>query len=202
VAAPARQITDFPHGRVPRALRERQLAGLAEVLFAERGYAGASMDELARRAGVTKPVVYELFGSKDGLYRRCLERSARQLEDVVTAAAGSEGDVETRVRRAGTAFLRFAEEHRISWDILFLEPDGRFASEAAGIRRRQAALVAGFLAEGMPATDPRELDVLANVINGAFEAVAGWAAENPDASAEWLADRVVALVGPGLRRFG
>jgi AcrR family transcriptional regulator len=201
VEVPTPQIADFPHGRVPRALRERQLAELAEELFAERGYAGASMDELARRAGVTKPVVYDLFGSKDGLYRRCLERSAGQLAEVVTAAARTEGDLETRVRAAGIAFLRFAAEHRVSWDILFLEPDGRFASEAADIRRRQAAMVAGFLAELMPGSDPRRLEVLANVINGAFEAVAGWAAEHPEASPEWLADQVVALIGPGLRRF-
>ena len=51
----------FEHGRVPRAVRGRQLLELAAELFAERGYGGASMDELARRAGVTKPVVYELL---------------------------------------------------------------------------------------------------------------------------------------------
>ena len=72
----ALQVTDFQHGRVPRAVRERQLLELAEELFAERGYAGTSMDELCRRAGVTKPVVYELFGSKDGPLP-CLPRGLR-----------------------------------------------------------------------------------------------------------------------------
>ena len=79
MATAAQQVEGFQHGRVPRPVRERQLLELAEALFAERGYAGASMDELARRAGVTKPVVYELFGSKDGLFerlRRPLDRSA------------------------------------------------------------------------------------------------------------------------------
>ena len=79
------RIEDFQHGRVPRRVRERQLVELAEELFAERGYQGASMEELARRAGVTKPIVYELFGNKDGLFRACLQRSADQLAELVAA---------------------------------------------------------------------------------------------------------------------
>ena len=79
MATAAQQVQDFKHGRVPRPVRERQLLELAEELFAERGYAGASMDELARRAGVTKPVVYELFGSKDGLFGACVDRSIERL---------------------------------------------------------------------------------------------------------------------------
>src|SRR6187402_1703509 len=81
------RIEDFRHGRVPRAVRERQLAELGEELFAERGYAKASMDELARRAGVTKPVIYELFGSKEGLFRACLEGLALRLADAIADAA-------------------------------------------------------------------------------------------------------------------
>jgi AcrR family transcriptional regulator len=197
----AASIEDFKHGRVPRAVRERQLVELAEALFAERGYAGASMDELCRRAGVTKPVVYELFGSKDGLYRRCLERSADQLARTVAEAVAAEDDLEAKLRAGGVAFFGFAERHRVSWDVLFLEPDGRFAGEASGIRRRQASLVGDLLEEALPGCDPVELDLLAHAINGAYEAVAGWASEHPDVPAERLAEHLIGLVGPGLRRF-
>src|SRR3954463_5006833 len=81
------RIEDFRHGRVPRAVRERQLVELGEELFAERGVAKASMDELARRAGVTKPVIYELFGSKDGLFEACLEGLAVRLAASIAEAA-------------------------------------------------------------------------------------------------------------------
>src|ERR1700694_3670082 len=73
------QISDYAHGRVPRALRELQILNLAEDLFAEQGFTGASMDELARRAGVSKPVIYTLVGSKEQLYRRCVERFSEEL---------------------------------------------------------------------------------------------------------------------------
>ncbi len=76
--AAAPRIEDFKHGRVPRDVRRRQLVELAEELFAERGYAGASMEELCRRAGVTKPVVYDLFGSLADLLEALLEREEQR----------------------------------------------------------------------------------------------------------------------------
>jgi AcrR family transcriptional regulator len=195
-------IADFPHGRVPRAVRERQLLELAEALFAERGYAGASMEELARRAGVTKPVVYDVFGSKEGLYLACVERSAEQLRTAVTEATRAAAGVEGKLREGGLAFLRFAVEHRMSWDVIFLSPDGRFADAAQGIRRRQAALVAELFAETAEQdVDAAALDVIVTFVNGGYESLAGWAFEHPDTPLEDLADLFVALLAPGLQRF-
>src|SRR3990170_6889737 len=99
----AAQIGDFRHGRVPREVRRRQLVALGEELFAERGFAKASMDELARRAGVTKPVIYEQFGSKDGLFRACLEGLALRLADEIAEAARAEEDPEARLKARGPA---------------------------------------------------------------------------------------------------
>src|SRR5918998_4654395 len=101
-------IEGFEHGRVPRAVRERQVLELAEALFAERGYAGASMEELARRAGVTKPVVYELFGSKDGIFRACVDRAVEQLAGSVAGAVRAGTDPPAPGRAGGPAFLHFA----------------------------------------------------------------------------------------------
>src|SRR3954454_16227206 len=128
------RIEDFAHGRVPRPLRERQLLELAEHLFAEHGYGGASMDELARRAGVTKPVIYELFGSKDGLFEACLEGLAVRLAESIAAAARAEGDPEGRLRAGGLAFLRFAAENRVAYELLY---EGRFSDASVRVRKRQ-----------------------------------------------------------------
>src|SRR5918996_3486636 len=98
-------IEGFEHGRVPRAVRERQVVELAEALFAERGYAGASMEELSRRAGVTKPVIYELFGSKDGLFRECVERAVAGLAESIVEAFRAEAEPEAKLRAGGLAFL-------------------------------------------------------------------------------------------------
>lgn len=195
-------IADYPHGRVPRAVRERQLAELAEQLFAERGYGGASMDELARRAGVTKPVIYDVFGSKEGLYRHCVDRSAERLRSAVFEAISAETEVDAKLRAGCLAFLRFAVDHRVAWDVLFLASDGRFADQAQAIRARQAALVAALFAEeAAPGVEPAQLDAAVSIVNGGCEALAGWAFEHPDTPLEQLADLFVALIAPGLRSF-
>jgi len=199
------RIEDFRHGRVPRVVRERQLAELGEELFAERGYAKASMDELARRAGVTKPVIYELFGSKEGLFRACLEGLALRLANAIAdAARGADEaagapDPEARLRAGGLAFLRFAQENRVAYELLY---EGRFSDAAVNVRRRQAALILELMREMAPDdVEPRELEVAAHAVNSAYEGVAHWMWEHPESDVEELADWTVELLLPGLRRF-
>jgi AcrR family transcriptional regulator len=230
------RIGDFRHGRVPRAVRERQLVELGEELFAERGFAKASMDELARRAGVTKPVIYELFGSKEGLFEACLEGLAMRLaESISEAARGAEAtpaggagakpaggaeakpaggaeakpaggteagaitDAEARLRAGGLAFLRFASENRVAYELLY---EGRFSEAAGRVRRGQAALILELMREiASEHTDPRELELAANAVNSAYEGVAHWMWDHPESDVEQLADWTVELLLPGLRRF-
>jgi AcrR family transcriptional regulator len=196
----AARIEDFKHGRVPRAVRERQLVGLAEQLFAERGFARTSMEELARRAGVTKPVIYELFESKDGLFRACVDRAIERMADSIVEAFRSETDPEARLRAGGLAFLRFARGNRVAWDLMGMQ--GRFADRAQMVRRDQAQLIRTLMGEIAPqGTDPRELEAVAYAVNSAYEGAAHWMWEHPDAPVEQVADWIVALLLPGLRRF-
>jgi AcrR family transcriptional regulator len=189
---------------VPRAVREAQLLELAEQLFGERGFLGTSLDELARRAGVTKPVVYEIFGSKDGLYRAVLMRNADELARIVSEAVAAEATPENKLRAGAVAFFRFAYEHRRAWDVVFNGAEGRFAAEAAEIRANQAVVVAGLMADvatalgGHPGS-PVQLEAAAHALNGASEALAKWAEDRTDVTPESLADVLVALIVPGLR---
>ena len=180
-------------------MRQRQLVELAEELFLERGFAKTSMDELARRAGVTKPVIYELFGSKDGLFNACLEGLALRLATQIADAARAGTDPESRLRAGGLAFLRFATENRVAYELLY---EGRFSEAAATVRRRQATLILELMREMAPDhVDPRELEVAANAVNSAYEGVAQWMWDHPDIPLETLADWTVELLLPGLRRF-
>jgi AcrR family transcriptional regulator len=196
----AARIEDFKHGRVPRAVRERQLVELAEPLFAERGYAGTSMEELARRAGVTKPVLYELFESKDGLFRVCVDRAIQGMAASIVEAFRSETEPEARLRAGGLAFLRFARDNRVAWDLMAMQ--GRFADQAQTVRRSQAQLIRTLMTEIAPEdVDPRELEAVAYAVNSAYEGAAHWMWEHPDVPVEEVADWIVALLLPGLRRF-
>ena len=196
----AARIEDFKHGRVPRAVRERQLVEIAEQLFAERGFGRTSMEELARRAGVTKPVIYELFESKDGLFRACVDRAIERMAASIVEAFRSETEPEARLRAGGLAFLRFARDNRVAWDLMAMQ--GRFADQAQAVRRDQAQLIRALMAEIAPeGTDPQELEAVAYAVNSAYEGAAHWMWEHPDAPVEQVADWIVALLLPGLRRF-
>ncbi len=81
--APARR-------RVPRAVREREMIEVAQRVFAERGYHAASVDAIAEGAGITKPMVYAYFGSKEGLYVACMERARRRLFEAIDEAADAD----------------------------------------------------------------------------------------------------------------
>lgn len=202
------ELAAHAHGRVPRALRERQLLALGAELFAERGYAGASMDELATRAGVSKPVIYDLIGSKEELFRRCADLAAAELyERVATAVAAATpvGDAtaaEAQLRAGSLAFFSFAARHRRSWSVLFAG-DSTFTDKAESIRHRQTGLVVALLRaaaqEGGGQLDEQQLEATAHTLNGAFESLANWAWRHEDVTPEALTEWFVALTLPGLQ---
>ena len=99
-AAVSREVSGYQHGRVPRGLRRKQVLAEAHDLFVELGYHRASMDELARRVGVSKPVIYDLAGSKEELFRDVMAEMTAELTEHVSAAVAGERDV-SRMLHAG-----------------------------------------------------------------------------------------------------
>lgn len=194
--------------RLPRAQRLEQVVGVAEELFVRYGYQQTSMDEVARLVGVSKPVVYDLVGSKEELYARCVARSADRLAATVAGAvagvdgaAGADGaDGVDRLRAGAVAFFRFVDGHRLAWRGLLSAGSSPAEVEVSEARRRQAGLVARLLVDSSPhdRVDPVVAEAVANALNGAFEALAGWWYDHEEYTAERLADLVVALFEPGL----
>ena len=83
--------------RLPRPLRRRQLLGAAQEVFVAQGYHAAAMDEIAERAGVSKPVLYQHFPGKLDLYLALLDESADELVKIVHSALSSTTDNKQRV---------------------------------------------------------------------------------------------------------
>lgn len=194
----------YRHGRVPRAVRERQVIAAAEELFAEQGFAAASMDELCRRVGVSKPVVYGLVGSKEALYRRCVDRMADELAARIAHAVDSEAEPRAQVAAAALAFFRYVAERRRLWEALALDP-GPFAADAAAVRDRQNLLVAALMATTAERAgaggDPRWTAAVAGAVNGAIEALARWWRDHEDVTPEELTTLAVRLLTPGLENL-
>lgn len=196
-------VASHPHGRVPRELRLAHVLVLATDLFIERGYQQASMDELARRARVSKPVVYDLVGSKEELFRIVMAAAADELADRVGAAVLAEPDLEQQLRAGALAFFGFVEERRGAWGALMSGTDAPVTAAVAAIRARQTRLVAQLFeaaaaADGVP-VDLLLIDALAHAVNGAFESLASWWHDHPEVTTAEVSDLLLALVRPGLQ---
>jgi AcrR family transcriptional regulator len=97
--------------------RRQQLIEVGRAVFAEKGFAAASVEEVAQRAGVTKPVVYEHFGGKEGLYAVVVDREVSALLDrITTALAGDHPRV--KLEQAAEAFLSYIEEEPEGFKVL------------------------------------------------------------------------------------
>jgi AcrR family transcriptional regulator len=203
--AAAARVESYAHGRVPRDVRRRHVLALASELFIERGFNAASMDELAKRAGVSKPVIYDLVGSKEALFGEVCAQEAAALADTVQRAVAAEPSQDRKLFAGALAFFRFAEQRRAAWDALISADAAPVNAELAAARRFQAASVARTLAEAAEvsgsAPDPILIDACAHAINGALEALSVWWRDHPSLGAEALAAIADGLVSPGLQAF-
>jgi AcrR family transcriptional regulator len=103
--------------RMSAALRREQLIGIARGLFAEKGYESVSVEEIALSAGVSKPVIYEHFGGKDGIYAVIVDREMNRLISLVSAAFDGAGARKV-VQHAAEAFFQYIEESEDGFRIL------------------------------------------------------------------------------------
>ena len=134
--------------RMTRAERREQLIDVARALFAERGLEGTSVEEIAAHAGVSKPVVYEHFGGKEGLYAVVVDREVRTLHDAIrTALTTPRANPRALIELGTLALLDYIDDHPngfriISRDSSATSPEGSFATILSDIASRVEGLLA------------------------------------------------------------
>jgi len=183
--------------RLPRAERERQMLESARALFAARGYADVTMDEVAAAVGVTKPLLYTYYGNKEQLFLACMEPAAEALLDaVVTAIQGAE-DAAGALRAGIHAFYAFLDADVDAWRLLHdetLPAGGAIAASVAAYRARMEALVTASIPSESRAVEPLSIAIL-----GAAEALGRWWLRTGELSAERTAELLIRTIEPGLR---
>jgi AcrR family transcriptional regulator len=173
------------------------ILGVAGQVFAHDGYDRASMDRIAELAGVSKPMLYAYFGSKEGLYVAYIERTGGDLvQRLIGSDDADEGGL-TRLRGVIGEFLAFVEEHRHGWTVLFRELNASrpLAERVAQLRAQIVSEVRRMLEddERPPALAPPASEGVAEAIVGAGEALANWWLKRPDVARDDIADWYVGL---------
>jgi AcrR family transcriptional regulator len=198
-AAPART-------RLSRAERMEQTLAVAHELFAQRGYAAVTMDEVAAAVGVTKPLLYNYFGNKERLYVTCMERAGEALFAMIAEAVADAPNPSEALGAGVRGFFDFLDSDRAAWAVLFGETSshlGDVAERVAHYRGRIAAMVADSLLSQLPRRHREaahtEVEAMSEALLGAAEALARWWLRSETISAREAAELLIATIEPGLR---
>jgi AcrR family transcriptional regulator len=188
-------------GRLPAAARRRQLLDVALAEFAERGFSGVSMDRVAEAAGVTKPVLYQHFGSKRALYLELVDDVSARLESAVLKATADAASPREQVEAGFLVYFRFVAEHGDAYRLLFDADHRRDVDLTEAVLRVEEAFaraVAEMIeVEGL-SNDDRLL--LARGIVGIGEVTARQALRSGDIDdPDRMAQQVATLAWAGLR---
>jgi AcrR family transcriptional regulator len=182
--------------RIGRAARRSLIEAAAAELFATRGYRGASIEEIARRSGVTPPVVYDHFESKLDLYQQLLERHFAELREVWRRHFSGDDPPRQRIARSLDAWFAYVEEHPFAGRVLFRDAsaDPEVAEvHAAVATNSRNAIMPLFAAEPGAAElagsiDGEGMEMVWVVLRGVLQGLAIWWTDNPGVPRE----RVVA----------
>lgn len=180
--------------------RRRQLIDIARTLFAERGYDGASIEEIASRAGVSKPVVYEHFGGKEGLYAVVVDREMSALLEAITSSL-TKNRSRVRVELVALALLTYVEERTDGFRILIRDSPasistGTYSSLLNDAVSQVSSILAGdFSRRGL---DPELAPLYAQALVGSVSMTAQWWLDVREPSKEVVAAHLVNLCWNGL----
>lgn len=196
-----------PRKRMSAEARRELIERAALEVFAERGYHGASMEEISKRAGVTPPILYDHFESKLALHRRLLERTRDELLAMWRQNLGGEEPASERIPRALEAWATYVETHPFAPRMFFVETTGDPEARAIHAEvQAQARVALGAIlgdepgAESIAGPDPRSLEMAAEVMRSGLTGLAIWWADHPEVPREQIVQAAVNVVWIGLER--
>jgi AcrR family transcriptional regulator len=202
------RLQTSPRKRLTAAARREVIELAAMDVFAERGYHGAAMNEIARRSGVSPPVVYDHFASKPALHRRLLERTRDDLLAMWRENLAGDGTLEQQIAQAFDAWARYVEAHPYAPRMFFRETTG--IAEVRATHRQIAADANAALAQilgALPGSAHLQADgaplafaMASEVIRGGLTELAIWWSDHPEVSREQIVATAMNTVWIGFER--
>jgi AcrR family transcriptional regulator len=199
-----------PRRRLTAEERRTGILDAALAVFSESGYHSASIDDIAREAGVSKALIYEHFASKQELYADLIARNARELTQRIGAAlVGVELESgSSRLAVGLDAFFAFVEERRAAWRMLFRDvADPETATVVNRMLEQVTAEVTVLISQDPgareldSAEDRRALRLLAEMLVGGTQSMANWWTSNPEAPREQMVAIAMDFAWLGLERL-
>jgi AcrR family transcriptional regulator len=189
-----------PRTRMTGQERREQLIEIGRRVFAERGYEGTAIEEIAERAKVSKPIVYEHFGGKEGLHAVIVDRAVQDLMTRLMTSLEADHPRE-QVARAADAFLRFVEEEEDAFRVLIQDAPGGSGGSLPSVIADVATNVEMVFARQLKRHDydRKMAPVLARALVGMVAVTGQWWLEERKPKRPAVAETIVNLVWNGLK---
>ena len=193
-----------PNGRLPRTARRAQLLHVALDVFAESGYHAASMDEIAERAGVSKPVLYQHFPGKLDLYLALLETSVDTVVDGVRTALASTHANQRRVRATMELWYDSVADRRAAFKLVFesdLTSDPKVRALVDRVTDESAAAIAGVIREDTNLSDAASHVLAAGLVGIGHVSARIWMSSESELSKDDAVQLAAGLAWRGIGGF-
>jgi AcrR family transcriptional regulator len=181
--------------------RREQLLDVGRRLFAERGLEGTSIEEIAARADVSKPVVYEHFGGKEGLYAVVVDREVERITELATRLLSGQDNME-KFEVAAVELLRYIQENTDGFRILVRDSSpgsGTFASLISDIASQVEYILGDVLRDR--GYDPKLAPMYAQMLVGMVAFTGQWWLDARKPDVEEVAAHLVNLAWNGLSKL-
>jgi AcrR family transcriptional regulator len=190
-----------PRVRMTGAQRREQLLDIGRELLGQKGYEATSIEEIAARADVSKPVVYEHFGGKDGLYAVVVDREMQFLLDRFTSALSAPGHPRELLERAALVLLEYIEDHPDGFRVLTRDAPvtsgvGSFSSLIGEVARKVEHLLGREF--GSRGYDPQLAELYSQALVGMVALVGQWWLDSRSPGKHEVAAHLVNLAYNGL----
>ena len=190
--------------RLTAAARRAQLIDIGRTVFAKRGFEATSVEEIAARAKVSKPIVYEHFGGKEGLYAAIVDHEVEQIVSRMVGAITA-GSARERLERAVLAFLSYVQERPGGFAMLLRDaPESKRSGEMPALMFELADRVGNVFTDQFRKAgfDARSAPIYAHALVGMVAFVGQWWTEaKKPPPAEVVASHIAALAWMGLRHL-
>lgn len=181
--------------------RRDQIVETATEVFVRHGYQGTSLEDIAARAGITRPLIYHYFRDKDALYLEILTRARIALDSAIVAHVAADASPEDQLRGGIRGYFRFVQEHMHLWELLFgggTAVAGAVAEEATRQRFDTSEKIALLVSAAAPAEPALRANAYAHAISGAGEALTRWWQRHPEVTLEEIVELHMDTVWRGL----
>ncbi|HIF94971.1 MAG: TetR/AcrR family transcriptional regulator [Myxococcales bacterium] len=186
--------------RMPREERRKQLMEVSRGVFSELGYEAASLEEIAERAGVSRPILYSHFGDKHGLFEAVVSEQIALVREVVAQSLMGPGEPRELVENSMRAFFTYVRDHPDGHAVLTRDAPVHISDSGLGVMldglAKDIALVIAAQIRAM-GLDPSPAPIYANALVGIGAHIGRWWREHPDVSLDQVTTQTTDLIWSG-----